>query len=506
MIRWATASIARATLLSLLLVAIVPIIVVAALFVTQSRQALVHQAESNLLLLARSKAEEVNLRLKEVRHQNEIAARKAEQLLQETVPPAEVDEHMRRYERDERGVLGLDVWYERGGGEPALGKNLSNVYFLPSGETPQSVRDQIVRSAEIDTIFSGIRSVNEDTVWIYLTTTDGMMRIYPWGSNDIYPDGWDPRDKDFYKVAALDNPNRETRWTPAYVDYAGAGWMVTVSTPLHAQDGTFLGVMSHDITIDTLQQIAFTITVLDGDGYGFIIDRQGKVIAHPDYLLDNSPQGDLSQENLLEKGQPDYQALISQMSAGSSATGYFRDPVTGEEMLLAFAPINTNGWSLGVAVPQRIVVQPANQMRVNAILAAMVVIGLAALLAVVLSRQIHRPLQQLLTGVRQVSERDHADEITVSTFNEIATLAAAFNEMAAKVYQRVETLKTTVAELRIEIDQQKKAKQVAEITDTDYFRDLQQNAAKLRRRGRSPLDALAEETPAAPVDAEKTQG
>jgi hypothetical protein len=39
-----------------------------------------------------------------------------------------------------------------------------------------------------------------------------------------------------------------------------------------------------------------------------------------------------------------------------------------------------------------------------------------------------------------------------------------------------------VQQLRIEIDETRTARQVAEITETDYFRDLQRKANRLRSR------------------------
>ncbi len=54
--------------------------------------------------------------------------------------------------------------------------------------------------------------------------------------------------------------------------------------------------------------------------------------------------------------------------------------------------------------------------------------------------------------------------------------------MVREVYAREESLKRQVAELRIEIDEAKKAQQVAEITDTDYFQQLRQKALDFRKR------------------------
>jgi translation initiation factor 1 (eIF-1/SUI1) len=52
--------------------------------------------------------------------------------------------------------------------------------------------------------------------------------------------------------------------------------------------------------------------------------------------------------------------------------------------------------------------------------------------------------------------------------------------MAHEVYAREQRLKQQVQELRIEIDQARQARQVTEITGTDYFQDLRSRAGKLR--------------------------
>ena len=52
--------------------------------------------------------------------------------------------------------------------------------------------------------------------------------------------------------------------------------------------------------------------------------------------------------------------------------------------------------------------------------------------------------------------------------------------MAIEVQEREERLKREVRKLRIEIDEAQAARQVEEITETDYFHELQEKVAKLR--------------------------
>jgi DNA-binding response OmpR family regulator len=68
----------------------------------------------------------------------------------------------------------------------------------------------------------------------------------------------------------------------------------------------------------------------------------------------------------------------------------------------------------------------------------------------------------------------------------LGQLARVFQRMGREVQAREQRLRQQVQALRIEIDQAKRARQVAEITDTDYFQQLQERARKLRSRQPHP--------------------
>jgi CheY-like chemotaxis protein len=64
----------------------------------------------------------------------------------------------------------------------------------------------------------------------------------------------------------------------------------------------------------------------------------------------------------------------------------------------------------------------------------------------------------------------------------LGQLARVFQRMAREVRAREERLTRQVQELRIQVDEAKKARAVAEITTTDYFQNLQLRAQELRNR------------------------
>lgn len=64
----------------------------------------------------------------------------------------------------------------------------------------------------------------------------------------------------------------------------------------------------------------------------------------------------------------------------------------------------------------------------------------------------------------------------------LSALAAEFARMATQVQQREDALRQEIDQLKIEIDETKRKRQVSEITETDFFKDIQSRAAELRRR------------------------
>jgi CheY-like chemotaxis protein len=76
-------------------------------------------------------------------------------------------------------------------------------------------------------------------------------------------------------------------------------------------------------------------------------------------------------------------------------------------------------------------------------------------------------------------EPDTLDQVAART-DALGQLARVFQRMASEIRAREERLQRQVHELRIEVDDAKRAREVAEITGTDYFRNLQEQARRLR--------------------------
>ena len=122
----------------------------------------------------------------------------------------------------------------------------------------------------------------------------------------------------------------------------------------------------------------------------------------------------------------------------------------------------------------------------NIILAFIITYAAGVLLVYFLAGWFSRPLVRLAGLAGQIAEGrydlDFAHLRPDFVGDEIATLAAAFEWMAGKVFQREQSLKQQVEALKIEIDEVKRQRAVSEIVETDFFRELAEKAEGMRAR------------------------
>jgi methyl-accepting chemotaxis protein len=176
----------------------------------------------------------------------------------------------------------------------------------------------------------------------------------------------------------------------------------------------------------------------------------------------------------------------------------FNEPTADQEIgsdeygdwLSGYAPLKDaqgNGVAIvGVDMTAEDVIRAQTGVR-NASILAFIIAYLSAFGVVfLLSATITKPLRSI-TDASCSLERDepfepHRLEKVGRGADELAQLARVFSRMAVQVQTREQNLKREVAELRIEIDEVKRQKQVSEIVESDDFRDLQARAHELRRK------------------------
>ena len=103
-------------------------------------------------------------------------------------------------------------------------------------------------------------------------------------------------------------------------------------------------------------------------------------------------------------------------------------------------------------------------------------------------RDLEREYLEQVGHVIDAASAVEAGSFDVESLNAVASrgdalgsLARMFQQMAREIHVREQRLRQQIHLLRIEIDETRQAQKVAEITETDYFQKLRQQAAALRQ-------------------------
>ncbi len=210
------------------------------------------------------------------------------------------------------------------------------------------------------------------------------------------------------------------------------------------------GVSVAEVNLKLIWDVITAIKVGE-HGQAFVIDAQGRLIAHPDIslVLRNTDMTKLTQ-------------VIAARAAGAGATDepvQVATDVRGRDVLTAYASVAPLGWIIFVELPLEEAYAPLYDAikRSGALLFAGLI--LAFLSGVFLARRMVVPIQMLRAGAARIGAGDLTQRISIKTGDELEGLADQFNDMAGKleesysglehkVEQRTEELAQSVGELR----------------------------------------------------------
>lgn len=149
------------------------------------------------------------------------------------------------------------------------------------------------------------------------------------------------------------------------------------------------------------------------------------------------------------------------------------DDLSGEHALI-----------MRVAIPRDVFAQGQDTLRIFIFALLGVALVFIIVLLVILERLVLARLATVSEGVVEIGHSgDLSKRLNVQGSDELANLSTTINQMLTDLQAslaREKELRAEVQQLRIEIDLAKQQQQVAEITETDYFADLQDKARKLR--------------------------
>ncbi|MGH7123661.1 MAG: GAF domain-containing protein, partial [Stellaceae bacterium] len=201
--------------------------------------------------------------------------------------------------------------------------------------------------------------------------------------------------------------------------------------------GRNAGVTVAEVNLKFIWDVVTSIKIGQA-GYAYVVNGQGRLIAHPDISL-VLRDTDLSRLSQVAGALTALRNHEPPTSTAATATG-----PDGASVLTAYAAIPRLDWLVFVELPQREAMAPvyASLTQTGALL------GLGLLLAAVagalLARRMAVPIRRLQAGAERLGSGELDHRIEIRTGDEIEVLADRFNRMGAQLQESYATLEAKV--------------------------------------------------------------
>ncbi|MCX6669432.1 MAG: SpoIIE family protein phosphatase, partial [Methanothrix sp.] len=275
----------------------------------------------------------------------------------------------------------------------------------------------------------------------YIGTEDGVLLTWPYGNEtarNTAPFGY--KDMPYYAAA---KGQKKTIWTGPYVN-GNSQPAITITTPIY-RGSEFTGIAGMDVSLESIYK---DLSSMKGRGYPFLIDGTGRVVSRPGAKPGDALKSLFESDNLSEAGSSDVRRLAKGMLKGDS--GSIVIGLADADGYVAFSPITTLGWSLGIAYPAEEMSLPARfidsgiknvaksatqglndayrRTQEYALLILVLTASLVLASGYLLSRRIGREMGSLTSALEKISRGEF--EVEVKSTGELAPLGTAFNNMA----------------------------------------------------------------------------
>ncbi|HKK07240.1 MAG TPA: diguanylate cyclase [Gammaproteobacteria bacterium] len=191
----------------------------------------------------------------------------------------------------------------------------------------------------------------------------------------------------FSKERCFLNTRSTGQWSLSGIKHSPLDGQPTLimSQAVHGPRGRVIGVLLGELRVDLIEKLRRKIR-FGKRGHSAIVDATGHVIAHPNAKW-MAQMKDISSWPIVQK-----------MMAGKTGVTEFYSPFVDEEMVAGYASVPGIGWGVMVPQPKSEVARQVDALMYSNLFWSIAGLVLAIVLALLLSRWITRPINQLVAA------------------------------------------------------------------------------------------------------------
>lgn len=279
--------------------------------------------------------------------------------------------------------------------------------------------------------------------------------------------------RDFYKIVS--NGETEPKFTKAYHDEVLDCDMVNCSAPMYSADGTYMGCVTVDITLDEIQNLVSQMSV-GKTGKAFLISSDGTYL----YTQDS---GKIMNEKITDSKNSSLAKVGTKMLDSDSGKACFTEGITGYTVY--YETIPDLDWKLGIAIENSELNAPVISLGIKLAIIAAVILIIMILVILSQVKSVSRQINRVKNFAVQLAEGNFkVQSLENRRSDELGAMGQSLNEMygnnkdmISKISGHAKLLSDSSIELKRSVEELKKDYEMIESLMNQVNSDMTSSSA-----------------------------